>query len=202
MEFALLPGGVLMGFSMAVGVGPVNVLCLRNSLTHGFRAGIVSGLGAAVADTLFSAAIALGAARLADWFELHRTALQLVAALFLIVWGARVMVAVPPALEPLRGGAWRKQFIAAFGLTFFNPFNLAALTTVAGGLGLIDGSATLPTAATLAMAVFVGGMTWWLLICTCATASTKWFNDTGMVILNRSLGALLAAGGVGLGLSI
>src|SRR6266566_9999761 len=47
--------GLLAGLFIAVPVGPVNVLCISRTLRKGWRAGLVSGLGAATADALYGA---------------------------------------------------------------------------------------------------------------------------------------------------
>src|SRR6185437_15754511 len=49
----LLVRGVIAGLAISAPVGPVNVLCISRTLTKGPRAGIISGLGAAAADTMF-----------------------------------------------------------------------------------------------------------------------------------------------------
>src|SRR5580693_4772009 len=45
--------GVLAGLFIAAPVGPVNVLCISRTLTKGWKSGLISGLGAAAADTLY-----------------------------------------------------------------------------------------------------------------------------------------------------
>ena len=45
--------GLAAGLAIAIPVGPVNVLCVSRTLNRGRRAGIVSGLGAAAADTFY-----------------------------------------------------------------------------------------------------------------------------------------------------
>src|SRR5690242_15578284 len=45
--------GVGAGLAISAPVGPVNVLCISQTLTKGPRAGIISGLGAAAADTVY-----------------------------------------------------------------------------------------------------------------------------------------------------
>jgi threonine/homoserine/homoserine lactone efflux protein len=42
-----------VGLIIAAPVGPVNVLCIQRTLEKGWKSGILSGLGAAVADTVY-----------------------------------------------------------------------------------------------------------------------------------------------------
>ncbi len=44
--------GLAAGLIIAAPVGPVNLLCIRRTLEKGWKSGVVSGLGAALADTV------------------------------------------------------------------------------------------------------------------------------------------------------
>ena len=47
--------GLAAGLIIAAPVGPVNVLCIRRTIEKGWKSGILSGFGAALADTLYGA---------------------------------------------------------------------------------------------------------------------------------------------------
>ena len=49
----LLVRGALAGLAISAPVGPVNVLCISRTITKGRAAGLISGLGAAAADTIY-----------------------------------------------------------------------------------------------------------------------------------------------------
>jgi len=55
--------GVIIGFSIAAPVGPIGILCIRRSLNDGWVMGMMSGLGAACADTLYGVLQYLGLAQ-------------------------------------------------------------------------------------------------------------------------------------------
>ena len=54
-ELELLIRGLIAGLIIAAPVGPVNVLCMHRTLLNGWRAGVISGLGAASADGIYGA---------------------------------------------------------------------------------------------------------------------------------------------------
>jgi LysE type translocator len=62
------PQGVFLGFSIAAPVGPIGVLVLKQSLRSGVKAGLFSGLGAALADLIYGA-LAIAGVRLAAGLE-------------------------------------------------------------------------------------------------------------------------------------
>src|ERR1700683_2943674 len=53
MDLDLPLRGLAAGLIIAAPVGPVNVLCIRRTLEKGRKSGMVSGVGAALADTLY-----------------------------------------------------------------------------------------------------------------------------------------------------
>src|SRR5579883_45019 len=57
---AFLLKGIFLGFCTAAPVGPIGLICIRNSLRFGWRHGLLAGLGAACADAIYGAAAALG----------------------------------------------------------------------------------------------------------------------------------------------
>lgn len=52
-ELSFLIKGLIMGFSIAAPVGPIGLLCINRTLSHGRLAGLVAGLGAATADVVY-----------------------------------------------------------------------------------------------------------------------------------------------------
>jgi hypothetical protein len=50
MDLSTFARGLLLGLSIAAPVGPIGVLCIRRTLTQGWRVGFLTGLGAATAD--------------------------------------------------------------------------------------------------------------------------------------------------------
>jgi hypothetical protein len=55
---------LLIGLSIAAPVGPVGLLTIQRTLAQGPRAGLATGLGAALADAVYGAIGALGAGAL------------------------------------------------------------------------------------------------------------------------------------------
>ena len=63
---ALVLRGIMLGVAIAAPVGPIGLLCIRRTLAYGWRAGFVSGLGAATADTFYGLLAAFGLTALAS----------------------------------------------------------------------------------------------------------------------------------------
>lgn len=50
----------MIGFSIAAPVGPIGVLCIQRSLRDGFKIGLMTGFGAALADGIYGLIAGLG----------------------------------------------------------------------------------------------------------------------------------------------
>ena len=86
MEIKYLLKGIVIGVSIAAPVGPIGLLCIKRSLTHGFRAGLVTGLiaGSSLWWTVLASASATAGKRLNR--EMTEK-INMVAGMILIVFG-------------------------------------------------------------------------------------------------------------------
>lgn len=189
--------GIVIGFSIAAPVGPVGMLCIRRSLTHGRLAGFVSGLGAAAADTIYGLVVALGLSAVTDTLVANRNWFQLGGGLFLVGFGVATLRSRPPTEETrLPPGA---GLLPAFGLslviTLLNPMTVLAFIGIFAGFG-IHVSGGVWSAILLVLGVFLGSVAWWLLLSTAAGWFRSHLRDGGMRGLNVVFGIIISLFGV------
>ena len=155
--------GALVGFSIAVPVGPVGLLCIRRSLSDGRLAGFVTGMGAAAADTLYGLAAAFSLTALTTFLVDHRTSVQLFGGLFMLGLGVATLRSRPVASTADRPAHHAGiAFASAFAITATNPMTVFAFIGIFAGLNH-------PAADTLAsmrlvLGVFLGSAAWWLIL--------------------------------------
>lgn len=190
--------GLVIGFSIAAPVGPINLLCLRRALTDGRRMGFVSGLGAAAADTTYGAIAAAGLTAVTAFLIGHRPWLQLFGGAFLLLLGLLTMRARTPRREastPVHVGRVRDAFVSTYLLTLANPMTIVAFTGIFAGLGL--GWQTSGTAEGLQLigGVFLGSAVWWLLLALLAGTFGRHLNDGTLRVINVVAGGVIATVG-------
>lgn len=159
----LFAQAVLIGLSIAAPVGPIGLLTLQRSLHQGPRAGLATGLGAAVADACYGALGAYGVHAVTRLLEAARLPLALAGAAFLLwmAWGlwrqpaARVSAAADEAAGP---SLWA-CFASTFVLTLSNPATIMSFMAVFGLLAARGGASTSP--ALMVLGVFLGSALWW-----------------------------------------
>lgn len=100
--------GVGVGIAIAAPVGPMSLLCMRRTLTRGWRHGLAIGGGIAIGDASYGVVAALGLASLSRFMLAHEKPLHLAAGLFLIYLGLKTFWACrtaddAPRTDPSRG---------------------------------------------------------------------------------------------------
>jgi threonine/homoserine/homoserine lactone efflux protein len=195
--------GAVIGFLIAVPVGPAAALCIRRSITVGAVAGYLTGLGAALGDAVFGAVAAFGLTFVEQFVERHEAWLRGLGGAVLVVMGWTTMrhrlrtVGDPVADDREHRVATHFHFTtSSFVITVFNPLTVMAFGAAFAGRDLAGVGASLPDAGVLVAGVFAGACGWWAILCTTAVALRQHFTGMGMVWLNRVAGAVILVFGL------
>ncbi|HXU85187.1 MAG TPA: LysE family transporter, partial [Verrucomicrobiae bacterium] len=129
MDPTFFTRGLVIGFTVAMAVGPMSLLTMRRTIAHGRLYGLVSGLGIATADASYGALAAFGLTAVTAVLVGARTALGVAGGAFLIWLGARTIVDRAVATEAAAAaGSDRPGLPAAwlsiYGLTMTNPMTI------------------------------------------------------------------------------
>jgi threonine/homoserine/homoserine lactone efflux protein len=196
MDLALPLRGLAVGLIIAAPVGPVNVLCIQRTLEKGWKSGIVSGLGAAIADTLYGAIAAFSISLVIQFLIREESWIRLVGGILLMCIGVLYYIKPPRSLEAGQvTSSAHSDFVSTLFLTATNPTTVLSFLAVLALLGL--GSQRLPWQTSLLVAgIFCGSMTWWTILVSAANLLRGRITDRSMRWMNRVAG--IAIGGFGL----
>src|SRR5580658_1398834 len=159
----LLLRGIIAGLAISAPVGPVNVLCVSRTLTHGRLSGIISGLGAAAADTLYGSIAGFSITFIISWLLRELFWIRLVGGILLIAIGVVYYCKRPKTLkETAESDSTGSDVASAFLLTFVNPTTVLSFLAVLAILGLGEHR---PWTLTLFLVagIFAGAVLWWVL---------------------------------------
>src|SRR5258707_1317413 len=84
-------GGAIIGFLIALPVGPAAALCIRRSITIGAVAGYMTGIGAALGDAVFGAVAAFGLSFVESFVARHEAWLRGIGGAVLVIMGWATM---------------------------------------------------------------------------------------------------------------
>lgn len=166
----LFAKSLLLGWIVALPVGPVALLIINRTLTVGRLAGVSSCLGAAVADALLGFLAALGLAVLVGEAGSSPHIIRPLGSLALAVVGAWFFFRDPPPLEPeevlseryLHHYLW--DGVSTFLLTLTNPMTIIAFAVLFAGSELVPADPRRLDYLEVASGVATGGLVWWLLL--------------------------------------
>jgi threonine/homoserine/homoserine lactone efflux protein len=165
MNMGLFLKGFLVGFLIAMPVGPIGVLCIQRTLHKGKLHGMVSGLGAATADAIYGFIAAFGLTFISSFLVKEQLWLRLFGGSFLCYMGARVFLSKSrQRTAPGNGTSYVRDYVSAFILTLTNPTTFLAFAAAFAGLGLVRMIEHHIAALLLVAGVFVGSGLWWLML--------------------------------------
>jgi len=192
--------GIFVGMVIAVPAGPVGVLCVRRTFFEGPRFGIVSGLGAAVADVIFGIIAGLGLTVVRDWLLGYQDWFGALGGIYLLGVGVRTLTSRRNAdPRPLKGEKLAAAFASTFALTITNPITILAFAAIFAKVGFdYNGTVSLVLVWILVGGVFVGSLVWWLGLCFGIAALRRFAHMEHFTWVDRVSGTVLIVSGVGL----
>ncbi|NOV96370.1 LysE family transporter [Isoptericola halotolerans] len=162
---AAFGSGAVAGLGVAVPLGAIGVLLVREGMDRGLRGGAAGAVAVALVDTLYCGVAVVGGAvaapladRLGDW----PTAIAAVVVLVIAASGVRRAVRAPGREDPVVFGRPSRRFLLFLGLTAINPVTLVYFTAIAIGFqGLLRGSWHV---AAFVVGVALASLAWQLLL--------------------------------------
>jgi threonine/homoserine/homoserine lactone efflux protein len=192
MLVTLFVKGFVIGFIIAAPVGPINIMCVRRTIVHGRLAGLVSGCGAATADTVLGAIAIFGLAFLSEFLLGERFWLAIGGAAFLTALGIRSLTKPPPKLVSGRDPtSLLGDFTSTFVLTLSNPITILSFFGIFAAFGVHPDERIGPDDWAALIGVLVGSTAWWLTLIGLAGMFHGRFTVSGLVWANRITGIVM-----------
>jgi threonine/homoserine/homoserine lactone efflux protein len=204
MPTYLIIQGVLIGFVVAVPVGPLGILCINRALAAGALYGLFSGLGVATADALAAGIAALGISFVSGFLIKHQIFLRLAGGVFLCYLGAQIYRTKPKpaAVAPSDVNGLVNAYATAFILTFSNPVTILSFIAIYAGWHVPSLQGRYFAAARLALGVLIGSAFWWVGLFIGMTAFREKFSVDALAWVHRVSGALMVGFGIAILLSL
>jgi len=163
MDSLPLIKGVGIGLAVAAPVGPMSVLCMRRTLTKGWRHGFYTGLGIASADGMYASIAALGLVGVSGFMVAYGKPLHLIAGLVILYLGLRTLVARPPSNGGQERPARSSGYVSALILTLTNAPTIVSFAAIITVLAPASGFNAVASVQTVS-GVFIGSTLWWLVL--------------------------------------
>ena len=199
MDLELLIKGFIIGVSASVSIGPIGVMIIQRTLNKGRLSGFISGMGAAIADTIYAIIAGFSLTFIISFLEKEHILFQLFGGLVLLVLGTRIFY-TNPALQLRRQRRKKSKlyedFFSIFLLTFTNPLAVFVFVAIFAGLGLLNEESGFIQTSSIVFGVFAGSSIWWFFLSSLLSRFKSRFRLKSLWWLNKVSGILIFAFGL------
>jgi threonine/homoserine/homoserine lactone efflux protein len=196
MHFDLFIRGLVIGFAIAAPVGPIGMLVIRRTLAEGRLLGLLTGMGAAVADSLYGCVGAFGLTFISSFLMGYAFWTKLIGGAFLVYLGINTFKAKSKEESTSNSKVrYASAFLSTLLLTLTNPATILSFMAVFAGLGLGTNGGDYGAAGIVVAGVFVGSALWWLLLSGGVSLVRHKLAPNTMKWINRGSGIFLFAFG-------
>lgn len=187
----------IIGFSIAMPVGPIGLLCIKNTLSYGFKNGFATGLGAALADSFYGFLAGGGLILISNFLLNYTNYIKLIGGMFLIYLGITEIKncqKIDYKTANIKNSHLFKTMFTVLFLTLTNPatiISFIAIFAVIGG-SVINKSELI----IMIFGVFSGSLLWWLILAATVGKIKHKISDNIIKKIKFSSGIILCSFGV------
>ena len=164
MWLMLITKGFVLGLVISIPLGPVGALCIQRTISKGYRAGLLCGLGSACADFLFALIAGFGISVVINWLLKVRKWIQICGSFIFMAMAYKVFD-TNPAIQVRRNRHKKRRpledLIATFFLTLSNPTPVFVLMAAFAAFIVREDVNHLNIMLSI-VGVFIGSLSWWI----------------------------------------
>lgn len=156
-----------MGLIVSVPLGPVGVMCIQRTINRGLKSGIVSGTGAAAADTFYAIIATFGLGYIVNFIEKERYWIQIIGAIILILISIKIFYTNP--VVEFRNNKNKKsspteEFLSVFFITLSNPTVFFVFLALMASFKIVTSQSNYFSALMVIAGIFSGAFFWWYVL--------------------------------------
>lgn len=191
--------GIFIGIMFGVPVGVVGIITIQRTLTRGFWAGVVSGLGSSFADVVYAGISIFGITIISDFLLEYQEIICIIGCVFIISIGIQTMKKTNHLSEqPKLRISSTSSFLSSFMITLTNPATILSFMIIFSTFG-VSGDTQFLNKILLVMGILVGTGLWWILLSGTVKWSQKLLSDSFYNKLNQWFGLAIIILGVFVG---
>jgi threonine/homoserine/homoserine lactone efflux protein len=195
----LLFKGIILGLTVSLPIGPVGILMVNRTLKRGVLSGFFSGMGLATGDTILAIIAGLGFTFIISFFQNERFLVSLISGLVIIFVGIKVFRS-NPVKDFRRKEKGKKSlmrdFLSVLALSLSSPFTIFVFVAFFSGINVESSIKPKLVPFLLIPGVFIGTLSWWLLLSIFISRFKKKIRLRNIVRVNQIAGVAITVIGV------
>lgn len=187
---------MVVGFAIAAPVGPIGILCIKHTISAGFWAGIVTGLGSALAGATYGTLVVFGLTAITTFVTSEIFWVKLIGGLLLMFLGMRELRS-SQRLIPVNHtehATLANSLGTAFIIALSNPMTVIGYFSMVPALAA-NFCCTPAQGVVLVGGIFAGSMSWWLLLSSLVATTRRRLPQKFLNLINKGAGIVLIAFG-------
>jgi len=194
MDISLFFKGFLVGIIISAPIGPVGALCIQRTMSYGRLSGILSGIGAAVGDSIFAVIAVFGLTFISGFLDEKEAWFRIAGGIILLYFGLRVYLSKQQDCSNQDNEVNHfGTFGSALLLTISNPLVILSIIAVFAVLGIVNPTSSYPSTALLILGVFSGAVFLWIITCHILSNYRNRMGQKGILLINRITGLFILA---------
>ncbi len=192
--FYMLWRGIAIGILVSAPMGPVGMLCIQRTLNKGRRAGLYTGIGAAISDLLYCILTGFGLSFIEEFLERNHNVIQLIGSAVLIGFGIYIFRQNPMRRikKPLEASSSvNKDFISGFLFTVSNPLILFLIIGLFARFNFLVPENEFYHYLIGFIFILGGAIAWWWLVTLFVDKVRAHFNLRSLWLINRIIGLII-----------
>lgn len=186
--------GLAIGIIISAPMGPIGMLCIQRTLNSGRKAGLYTGIGAAISDIIYCLLTGFGLSFIEDFIESNQSIIQIAGSIVLVAFGIYLLRKNPAksmqSFYPVKVSAG-KNIITGFAFTFSNPLILFLIIGLFARFNFMDHDMHWPHYILGYIAILTGALGWWWMVTYSVDKVRTKFNVRTMWLINKLIGFII-----------
>ncbi|HEY3370982.1 MAG TPA: LysE family transporter [Prolixibacteraceae bacterium] len=194
MFLTLILKGILIGLLVSIPLGPIGVLVIQRTVNKNRMAGLVSGMGAALSDTLYAIIAGFSLTYVVEFIRVHEMLFQSIGALVVLGLGIHIFFKNPVTdlqQHRLRGNTHFKDIMSTFLVTFSNPLSVFVFLAIFTSSGVATNLEQPYHTSLIILGVFTGTFIWWFSLSGIVSLFRHKINLRALWWMNKTAGLLM-----------
>ena len=194
MFLTLLIKGILIGFLVSIPLGPIGVLVIQRTVNKSRLAGLLSGMGAALSDTLYAVIAGFSITFVIDFIRNNEIIFQSIGAIVVLALGIHIFFKDPVTdlrRNRLRGNTHFQDIISSFLVTFSNPLTVFVFLAVFTSSGVAISMEQPYHSFFVISGIFAGAFFWWFFLSGIVSLFRHKINLRILWWINKTTGVLI-----------
>ena len=187
--------GLLIGIIASAPMGPVGILCIQRTLNKGRWYGFITGIGAAVSDTIYALIVGLGMSFIMGPLQnpTYKLILQISGSVLLLLFGLYCFKSNPMKKVHQSGktkGSIFHNGLTAFLVTFSNPLIIFLFMACFAQFAFVQPGQTFEMIIGFDC-IPAGALLWWYGLTWLIDRIRGKFDVNGILIINKVIGSIV-----------